>query len=85
MAEKRCRRKSCGRKYTEADDRSNKKKSAYRVRLNRENRRRGTYGNGDGKDLSHTSDGRLVQESASANRKRNGKDGKSTLKRARRK
>jgi len=70
-------------------DRDYKKEGKYhatekqknrRVELNRENRKRGTYGNGDGKDLSHTKSGRLVQEKASANRSRNGKNGKSTKK-----
>jgi len=52
----------------------------YRVKLNKANRDAGTYGNGDGKDMSHKKSGKLVKESASANRARNGKDGKSTKK-----
>lgn len=52
----------------------------YRVKLNKANRQAGTYGNGDGKDMSHTKSGKLVKESASANRARNGKDGSSTKK-----
>jgi len=52
----------------------------YRVKLNKANRDAGTYGNGDGKDMSHTKSGKLVKESASANRARNGKDGGSTKK-----
>jgi len=52
----------------------------YRVKLNKANRDAGTYGNGDGKDMSHTKSGKLVKESASANRARNGKDGSSTKK-----
>jgi len=43
----------------------------YRATLNAENRKRGTYGNLDGKDLSHTTTGRLVKESQSKNRARN--------------
>ena len=52
-----------------------------RAALNKENRRRGTYGNGDGKDLSHkkalakggsNKDGYYV-ECSSKNRARNGK------------
>ena len=43
----------------------------YRTKLNKENRKRGTYGNGDGKDLSHTKTGKLVQENQSTNRARN--------------
>ena len=42
-----------------------------RVELNRENRKRGTYGNGDGKDVSHKKDGSTVLEEASKNRARN--------------
>ena len=42
-----------------------------RAALNRENRRRGTYGNGDGKDVSHRTDGSTVLESQSKNRARN--------------
>ena len=42
-----------------------------RAELNRENRKRGTYGNGDGKDVSHRTDGSTVLESASKNRARN--------------
>ena len=42
-----------------------------RVELNRENRKRGTYGNGDGQDVSHKKDGSTVLEKASTNRARN--------------
>lgn len=42
-----------------------------RVELNRENYKRGTYGNGDGKDVSHKKDGSTVLEKASTNRARN--------------
>ena len=42
-----------------------------RTELNRENRKRGTYGNGDGKDVSHKKDGSTVLEKASKNRARN--------------
>jgi hypothetical protein len=55
-------------------------KKDYRVELNRENRKRKTYGNGDGKDVSHTKTGKLVLEKASKNRGRNGQNGKSTKK-----
>ena len=47
------------------------KRKKYRAGLNRKNHERGTYGNGDGKDLSHTTGGKLVQEDQSTNRKRN--------------
>lgn len=38
-----------------------------RIQLNRENRRRGKYGNGDNKDLAHTKDG-LKYKPESVNR-----------------
>jgi hypothetical protein len=44
-----------------------------RVALNRENRKRGTYGNGDGKDVSHRRDGSTFLEKASKNRARKSK------------
>ena len=53
-------------KYQKRPDRVKK-----RVALNRENRKRGTYGNGDGKDVSHTKCGGTVLEQASSNRARN--------------
>ncbi len=45
------------------------KKKKYRAKLNKENRDRGTYGNGDGKDVSHEYGGgkgktRLMSEHA---------------------
>lgn len=57
-----------------------KDKVSYRVELNRANRKAGTYGNGDGKDMSHTKSGKLVKESASKNRARNGKGNNPRLK-----
>lgn len=39
-----------------------------RIELNRVNRERGQYGDGDGKDMSHKKNGRIVEESASRNR-----------------
>jgi hypothetical protein len=38
-----------------------------RIELNAENRKRGTYGNGDGKDVAHTKSGTKLQK-ASVNR-----------------
>ena len=62
----------------------NKKPSevARRVELNREARKRGVYGkrHAAGKDLSHTKTGKMILESRSANRARNGRNGKSTKK-----
>ena len=51
-----------------------KKRSAVkkRVQANRANRRAGTYGNGDKKDASHTRGGKILMESQSKNRARNG-------------
>lgn len=66
-----------------------KKRKKYRASLNKANRDAGTYGNGDGLDMSHAKMGKkivLVKEKASKNRARNGhsKGGKkkSTLKKA---
>lgn len=56
------------------------KQVAYRSELNSANRKAGTYGNGDGKDMSHTKKGKLVLEKAKTNRARNGANGKSTKK-----
>jgi len=44
-----------------------------RTKLNQENRKRGTYGNGDGKDVSHRKNGSTFLEKASKNRARKGK------------
>lgn len=43
----------------------------YRAILNKENRKKGTYGNGDKEDVSHTKSGRLIMEPQSKNRARN--------------
>ena len=59
---------------------STKKRKKYRAELNKDNRRRGTYGNGDGRDVSHTRSGRTVLEKASSNRARNGAGGKAKRK-----
>jgi hypothetical protein len=52
----------------------------YRSELNSANKKAKTYGNGDGKDMSHTKAGKLVKEKASTNRARNGKGGRSSKK-----
>ena len=39
-----------------------------RTKLNKINRNKGTYGNGDGKDVSHMADGSIILEDASKNR-----------------
>ena len=69
------RKKAYDKKYSSTD-----KQKKYRVSLNKANRKAGTYGNGDGKDMSHTKKGGMVKESESANRGRNGQNGKSTKK-----
>jgi hypothetical protein len=52
---------------------SSEERNKYRAELNMANRKAGTYGNGDGKDMSHTKDGKVVKEKQSSNRARNGK------------
>ena len=42
-----------------------------RAELNKINRKKGTYGNGDGKDVSHCKGGGTRMEKASKNRARN--------------
>lgn len=57
---------------------SSPKRVKYREDLNRERRRRGIYGTGDGKDVSHTEGGKLTLEGVHSNRARHFKD-KGTL------
>lgn len=70
------------KKKQEYDKKTNAKPSevAYRSELNKKNRDAGTYGNKDGKDMSHTKSGKMVSEDQSKNRARNGSNGKSTKK-----
>jgi hypothetical protein len=60
--EARKKRNDYQKQYNKSD-----KQVAKRVELNRENRKRGTYGNKDGMDLSHTKRG-FVMKKASENR-----------------
>ena len=60
--------KSYQKKY-DASKLQIKKRSA----LNKENRKRGTYGNGDGKDVSHKKNGKTFLERASRTRARKGR------------
>ena len=66
--------KSESSKYYAENPKARKAKNAYqkkfnsspdqirkRSKLNKENRRRGTYGNGDGKDVSHTKNGTVLK------------------------
>jgi hypothetical protein len=70
------------KKHVEYQKKLNKKPSEVkrRVELNKVNRKSGTYGNGDGLDMSHTKKGKIVKEKASTNRARQGANGKSTKK-----
>lgn len=52
-----------------------KARKKYRAKLNKANREAGTYGNGDGKDMSHDTQGKLRKERQSSNRARNGRGG----------
>jgi hypothetical protein len=81
MAPKKGTRKSSAarlRAQAKYDKKPAQKKK--RAALNKENRRRGTYGNGDGLDVSHKKSGKTVLEKASKNRRRNGRNGKSKYK-----
>lgn len=61
------KKRAYDKKYHQSEERKK-----YRAELNSANKKRGTYGNGDGRDLSHTKSGKLVKESQSKNRARNG-------------
>ena len=64
--------KATGRDYSyDKKYQKSSKRVKYRVALNRANRKAGTYGNGDGKDMSHTTSGGMVLESMHKNRARN--------------
>ena len=72
--------KHSGAKYANGNYKSYQKKYdaskmqiKKRTALNKENRKRGTYGNGDGKDVSHKKNGKTFLEAASKNRARKGK------------
>lgn len=69
------------RDYKKEYLRFQKDKSGYRAALNKKNRENGTYGNGDGKDLSHQPDGSTKSESESKNRGRREKSRKKGSKR----
>jgi hypothetical protein len=59
--------------YHKSEDRKK-----YRAKLNKANRKAGTYGNKDGADMSHGKDG-LKKEKQSKNRARNGRGGTKRL------
>ena len=48
-----------------------KERKKYRASLNKLNKKKRTYGNKDGMDLSHTKKGKVVKEKKSKNRARN--------------
>lgn len=50
----------------------------YRAELNKANKTKGSKG--DGKDISHSNNGKLTLESSKSNRSRNGQNGKPTRK-----
>jgi hypothetical protein len=66
--EAREKKNAYNKEYHSSEERKN-----YRTKLNKANRDAGTYGNGDGKDMSHTKSGKLIREKESSNRARNGK------------
>jgi hypothetical protein len=73
--EARKKKNDYNKKYHSSPDRVD-----YREDLNQANRKAKTYGNGDGKDMSHTKKGGLTREKASSNRARNGKGNNKRLK-----
>lgn len=69
----RAKKNDYNKQYHSTEERKN-----YRERLNKVNR--ADHGYGDGKDLSHTKSGKLVKETRSSNRARNGKGDNKRLK-----
>lgn len=67
--------KATGRDYSyDKDYQKSRKRVKYRVALNKANRKaqkRGTARVGDGKDMSHTTKGKMVSENMHTNRARN--------------
>lgn len=64
--------KATGRDYSyDKEYQASPERKNYRTQLNKANRKAGTYGNGDGKDMSHTKSGKLVSEPQAQNRARN--------------
>jgi hypothetical protein len=71
--EARAKKNDYNKQYHSTEERKN-----YREGLNKVNR--ADKGYGDGKDLSHTRSGKLVKETRSSNRARNGKGDNKRLK-----
>jgi len=89
MAERKKKRrpynKSTGRDYSkESEYQSSPKRRKYRSQLNKYNRDKGTYGNGDGKDASHKGGKIAGFESEAVNRGRIEKSRRKGSKRRRR-
>lgn len=83
LDERRAWNKKTGRDYSkEKKYQSSPARRKYRAELNRYNREKGTYGNGDGKDASHKGGKIAGFEDASKNR---GRREKSRLKGSKRK
>ena len=55
---------------------SSLKQKKYRATLNKLNRKSGDYGDGDGQDRAHNSDGSTKKQKASKNRGRKGEGGR---------
>lgn len=75
--------KATGRDYSyDKKYQSSPERVKYREELNSEARKRKIYGkrHASGVDLSHTKSGKMVLEKSSANRARNGRNGKTTKK-----
>tara|TARA_B110000091_G_scaffold164440_1_gene175670 strand:+ start:50094 stop:50372 length:279 start_codon:yes stop_codon:yes gene_type:complete len=64
--EARLKKQSYDKAYHSTD-----KRKKYRADLNKANKKAKTYGNKDGKDMSHKRGGGLVKEAQSKNRARN--------------
>jgi hypothetical protein len=71
--EARAKKNEYNKQYHSTEERKN-----YREGLNKVNR--ADKGYGDGKDLSHTRSGKLIKETRSSNRARNGKGDNKRLK-----
>jgi hypothetical protein len=79
LAGKGKKKASAKKKAYDAAYHATPERKAYRAKLNKENR---LHPNNKGEDKSHTSSGRLVNESRSKNRARQGKGGRSPLRSA---
>lgn len=74
LKERRSAKALANKKKYDTKYESSPERVKYRVELNRERRRRGIYGSGNGKDVSHTKGGKLTLENQSTNRARHFKN-----------